>query len=114
MVSRQKTGLLLVDQIGQPIRTHVLTDLKKLTLLYYGNRKCHFFCKIDTFIICLVDTNVVKGRMNPDAKSNIHAVVPYLNLKDVIEDIPVVTRMKIMKDVRKSVEVVSKIGELQP
>ena len=73
-----------------------------------------FFCEIDTFIICLVDTNVVKGRMNPDAKSNIHAVVPYLNLKDVIEDIPVVTRMKIMKDVRKSVEVVSKIGELQP
>ena len=52
--------------------------------------------------------------MNPDAKSNIHAVVPYLTLKDVIEDIPVATRMKIMKDVRKSVEVVSKIGELQP
>ena len=52
--------------------------------------------------------------MNPDAKSNIRTVVPYLNLKDVIEDIPVVTRMKLMKDVRKSVEVVSKIGELQP
>ena len=33
--------------------------------------------------------------MNPDAKSNIHAVVPYLNLKDVIEDIPVVTSMKV-------------------